>query len=69
MRRRYTCGAHAAWRATATRTLIERHLPNAEACLVWIDKYGDRDGDGFRNTRRARPPGYENIAWKDSGIR
>jgi glycogen debranching enzyme len=39
---------HAAWQATGDRSLIERHLPNAEACLTWIDKYGDRDGDGFQ---------------------
>ena len=39
---------HAAWQATGDRALIERHLPTAEACLAWIEKYGDRDGDGFQ---------------------
>ena len=52
----YLVALHAAWQATGDRALIERHLPNAEACLTWIDKYGDRDGDGFQDTRRARRP-------------
>ena len=58
---------HAAWRATGDRSLIERHLPNAEACLTWIDKYGDRDGDGFQEYQTRSTAGYENMAWKDSG--
>jgi glycogen debranching enzyme len=36
----YLIALHAAWKATGDRTLIERHLSNAEACLTWIDKYG-----------------------------
>jgi glycogen debranching enzyme len=58
---------HAAWKATGDRTLIERHLSNAEACLTWIDKYGDRDGDGFQEYQTRSSAGYENMAWKDSG--
>jgi glycogen debranching enzyme len=58
---------HAAWQATGDRALIERHLPNAEACLTWIDKYGDRDGDGFQEYQTRSTAGYENMAWKDSG--
>jgi glycogen debranching enzyme len=58
---------HAAWKATGDRTLIERHLSNVEACLTWIDKYGDRDGDGFQEYQTRSPAGYENMAWKDSG--
>jgi glycogen debranching enzyme len=42
-------------------------LPNAEACLAWIDKYGDRDGDGFQEYQTRSTTGYENMAWKDSG--
>jgi glycogen debranching enzyme len=63
----YLIALHAAWRATGDRTLIERHLPNAEACLTWIDKYGDRDGDGFQEYQTRSKAGYENMAWKDSG--
>jgi glycogen debranching enzyme len=58
---------HAAWKATGDRTLIERHLSNAEACLTWIDTYGDRDGDGFQEYQTRSSAGYENMAWKDSG--
>ena len=42
-------------------------MPNAEACLTWIDKYGDRDGDGFQEYQTRSTAGYENMAWKDSG--
>jgi glycogen debranching enzyme len=63
----YLIALHSAWRATGDRTLIERHLPNAEACLTWIDKYGDRDGDGFQEYQTRSTAGYENMAWKDSG--
>jgi glycogen debranching enzyme len=63
----YLVALHAAWRATGDRGLIERHLPTAEACLTWIDKYGDRDGDGFQEYQTRSTAGYENMAWKDSG--
>jgi len=63
----YLIALHAAWRATGDQALIERHLPNAEACLTWIDKYGDRDGDGFQEYQTRSKAGYENMAWKDSG--
>jgi glycogen debranching enzyme len=63
----YLVALHAAWQATADRALIERHLPNAEACLSWIDKYGDRDGDGFQEYQTRSKAGYENMGWKDSG--
>jgi glycogen debranching enzyme len=63
----YLVALHAAWRATGDRALIERLLPNAEACLDWIDTYGDRDGDGFQEYQTRSPAGYENMSWKDSG--
>ena len=63
----YLIALHAAWKATGDQTLIERHLANAEACLIWIDKYGDRDGDGFQEYQTRSTAGYENMAWKDSG--
>jgi glycogen debranching enzyme len=63
----YLVALHATWRATGDRALIERHLPIAEACLAWIDKYGDRDGDGFQEYQTRSKAGYENMGWKDSG--
>jgi len=58
---------HVAWRATADRDMLERHLPHVEAALDWIDKYGDRDGDGFQEYKTRSPAGYENMGWKDAG--
>jgi glycogen debranching enzyme len=63
----YLITLHSAWRATGDRTLLERHLDTAERCLSWIDKYGDRDGDGFQEYQTRSPVGYENMGWKDSG--
>jgi glycogen debranching enzyme len=63
----YLITLHAAWKATGDRTLLERHLEVAEACLSWIDSYGDRDGDGFQEYQTRSPVGYENMGWKDSG--
>jgi glycogen debranching enzyme len=61
------CIVHAAWRALGDRALLERHLETAEACLSWIDEYGDRDGDGFQEYETRSPVGYENMGCKDSG--
>ncbi len=58
---------HAAWRATGDRDLLDQHLKTAEACLAWIDKDGDRDGDGFQEYQTRSSAGYENMGWKDSG--
>src|SRR5215468_2264213 len=63
----YLVTLHAAWRSTGDQELVKRHLKTAEACLSWIDKYGDRDGDGFQEYQTRSPVGYENMAWKDSG--
>jgi glycogen debranching enzyme len=63
----YLITLHAAWRATGDVALLEQHLPTAERCLVWIDEYGDRDGDGFQEYQTRSPAGYENMGWKDSG--
>jgi glycogen debranching enzyme len=58
---------HAAWQSSGNRDLLQQHLPTAEACLEWIDNYGDRDGDGFQEYQTRSPAGYENMGWKDSG--
>lgn len=39
---------------------------NIEAALNWIDRYGDRDGDGFVEYERQGPHGLGNQGWKDS---
>jgi glycogen debranching enzyme len=38
----------------------------AERCLEWIDKYGDRDGDGFQEYGPRSPTGYRNQSWRDA---
>jgi glycogen debranching enzyme len=34
--------------------------PNIEAALRWMDKFGDRDGDGFIDYHRAAASGLVN---------
>jgi glycogen debranching enzyme len=63
----YLIALHEAWRATGDRALIERHRQTLERCLTWIDRFGDRDGDGFQEYQTRSPAGYENMGWKDSG--
>lgn len=41
-------------------------LPNIEAALDWIERYGDRDGDGFVEYGRMSAQGLANQGWKDS---
>jgi glycogen debranching enzyme len=41
-------------------------LPPADRALSWIDTYGDLDGDGFVEYRRATDRGLVNQGWKDS---
>ncbi|MFT8395377.1 glycogen debranching N-terminal domain-containing protein [Propionibacterium sp.] len=38
-----------------------------DAALDWIDRYGDRDGDGFVEYQRSTDRGLPNQGWKDSG--
>ncbi|WP_408638664.1 amylo-alpha-1,6-glucosidase [Nocardia gipuzkoensis] len=45
---------------------IRHLLPAADAALHWITDYGDRDGDGFVEYRRATDRGLTNQGWKDS---
>jgi len=64
----YLIVLHNAWRCTGETELIKQHLPTAERCLEWIDRYGDRDGDGFQEYETRSKDGYENQGWKDSGV-
>ena len=58
---------HRAWALTGDRSLIEQHVGTAERCLSWIDRFGDRDGDGFQEYQRRTEDGAENQGWKDAG--
>lgn len=47
--------------------VLKRYLPNAEAAIAWIDKYGDRDRDGFQEYKTRSSHGHYNQGWKDAG--
>ena len=51
---------------TGDRQTIVELWPSIEAALSWIDRYGDADGDGFVEYRRATEQGLANQGWKDS---
>jgi glycogen debranching enzyme len=51
---------------TGDRALLDRYWPNVLAALAWIDRYGDRDGDGFVEYARRSERGLYNQGWKDS---
>jgi glycogen debranching enzyme len=46
--------------------LLRELWPSIAAGLDWIDRYGDADGDGFVEYRRAAETGLANQGWKDS---
>jgi glycogen debranching enzyme len=52
---------------TGDRALVDRLWPNALAALEWIERYGDKDGDGFIEYERRSERGLLNQGWKDSG--
>jgi glycogen debranching enzyme len=53
-------------RVTADLALVSALRPNLEAALGWIDRYGDRDGDGFVEYGCRAQTGLVNQGWKDS---
>jgi glycogen debranching enzyme len=54
------------WRWTDDAALVRDLKGPALAALDWIDRYGDRDGDGFVEYERRTEHGLENQSWKDS---
>jgi glycogen debranching enzyme len=46
-------------------------MPHVDRAVEWIERFGDRDGDGFVEYSRASPMGLANQGWKDSwdGVR
>jgi glycogen debranching enzyme len=55
------------WRWTDDAALVRDLKGPALRALEWIDRYGDRDGDGFLEYERRTERGLENQSWKDSG--
>lgn len=46
---------------------LKQWWPQALRALVWIDKWGDSDQDGFVEYTKQSPNGLVNQGWKDSG--
>ncbi len=55
------------WRWTDDSSFAQRLREPALLALEWIDRYGDRDGDGFVEYSRMVDAGLANQSWKDSG--
>src|SRR5258707_584373 len=54
-------------RWTGNAELVRQLEMEATAALTWIDKYGDRNGDGYvEYSRRNTETGLVNQCWKDS---
>jgi glycogen debranching enzyme len=54
-------------RWTGDADLVHELEDEARAALEWIDRYGDRDGDGYVEYERGNEEtGLENQCWKDS---
>lgn len=58
--------AGAYYQRTGDLALIERLWPKLRRALTWIDRHGDRDGDGFVEYLRRSTTGLVNQGWKDS---
>jgi glycogen debranching enzyme len=57
---------HETYLWTHDRDLLAAYLPVADRCLQWMDRCGDRDGDGFQEYRTRSPRGIKHQGWKDS---
>ena len=54
------------WERTRDEETVKAIWPNVLAALEWIERWGDRDGDGFVEYDRRRSSGLRNQGWKDS---
>src|SRR5690606_38478847 len=54
------------FKRTGDITLIKELWPNIEKALLWIDNYGDIDGDLFVEYKRKEESGLLNQGWKVS---
>jgi glycogen debranching enzyme len=62
----FVIGAGAYFERTGDRAFLGATWPHVERALEWIDRYGDRDGDGFVEYARRSPTGLVQQGWKDS---
>lgn len=59
--------AGAYYQRTGDHEFVEAIWPNIEAALLWMERSGDRDGDGFLEYSRQSGEGLIHQGWKDSG--
>jgi glycogen debranching enzyme len=57
---------HHYWQFTGDDGCVHDLRPNAMRALEWIDRYGDRDGDGYVEYATRSTQGLRNQGWKDS---
>jgi glycogen debranching enzyme len=55
---------HADW--SGSLALFHELASPVDAALEWLDRWGDRDGDGLLEYQRRNPDGLLNQGWKDS---
>jgi glycogen debranching enzyme len=58
--------AGAYYERTADSEMLHSLWPHIELALTWIDRYGDRDGDGFVEYSSDSGKGLTQKGWKDS---
>jgi glycogen debranching enzyme len=54
------------WRFSGDDDFVRARWPNVLAALEWIDRFGDRDGDGYVEYQTRSSQGLGNQCWKDS---
>jgi glycogen debranching enzyme len=54
------------WRSTGDDAFVRTRWTNVVAAVDWIDRYGDRDGDGYVEYATRSAQGLGNQCWKDS---
>jgi glycogen debranching enzyme len=54
------------WLRSRDRAAMERIWPAVKNALTWMERYGDRNGDGFVSYGRRQQSGLRNQGWKDS---
>lgn len=54
------------WRLTGDDRTVQSLRPNALLALEWIDRYGDRDADGYVEYETRSAQGLLHQGWKDS---
>ncbi len=54
------------YRWTGDLELMQELQSAINAALVWMERYGDPDGDGYLEYMRKAPRGLDNQGWKDS---